>query len=75
MGALNASVTVYCLIVGLGFLGLWRWYDRRDNRRFEREKRKISFHCGRCGRLYASRGSADVSDCPACGHRNARLRF
>lgn len=75
MFALNSAVTAYCAIVGVGFLGLWRWYDRRDNWRFEHEKRKTSFHCIRCDRLYSARGGADVTECPSCGHRNARLRF
>ena len=70
-----ALIALYCFLVGAGFLGLWRFYDRRDHRSFERSKRKVTFHCIRCDRLYAAPEGNELCDCPACGHRNARLRF
>jgi Zn finger protein HypA/HybF involved in hydrogenase expression len=59
----------------VAFVGLWLWYDRRDHRRFERERRKTAFHCIRCDMLYAAPRSTDVRPCPRCGHENVRLRF
>jgi predicted nucleic acid-binding Zn-ribbon protein len=35
----------------------------------------MSFHCVRCGHLYAVQGSRPVSACPRCGQTNDRLRF
>ena len=40
---LTNAAAVYCTFVGLTFLGLWLWYDRRDHRRFELERRKARF--------------------------------
>jgi len=72
---LNTAAVVYCALVGLVFLGLWRWYDHRDHRRFELERRKTTFHCIRCDALYAAPAGAESCRCPRCGHENARLRF
>jgi len=72
---LSAASVVYCLLVAGVFLGLWLYYDRRDHRRFERERRKAAFHCIRCNRLYVAPGGAELCRCPGCGHENARLRF
>lgn len=69
------ATVVYCLIVAAVFLGLWLYYDRRDHRRFELERRRRAFHCIRCDRLYTASAGTEVADCPACGHRNLRLRF
>ena len=43
--------------------------------RFERERRKTTFHCIRCDALYSAPAGTDLSPCPKCGHPNARLRF
>ena len=71
----TTAVVVYCVLVGAGFLSLWLWYDRRDHRRFEAERRKTAFHCIRCDALYTAPAGAPLSPCPKCGHENARLRF
>jgi hypothetical protein len=75
MFPLPAAVVLYCTVVGLFFLGVWLYFDRRDHERFERERRKTTFHCIRCDRLYTAAAGPDVRACPRCGHPNARLRF
>ena len=72
---LTNAAAVYCTFVGLTFLGLWLWYDRRDHRRFELERRKATFHCIRCDTLYVAPAGAPLGVCPKCGYENARLRF
>jgi hypothetical protein len=71
----NAAVVVYCVVVGVAFLALWLFYDRRDRLRFDHERRRTTFHCIRCDRLYAAPEGSDMSPCPRCGHENSRLRF
>jgi len=76
-------VALYCILIGLFFLGLWLYYDRRDHSRFERKRRRRTYHCIRCNHLYqaatdssvAASGSASLAPCPHCGHENAPLRF
>ena len=75
MLALPAAVVVYCALVAVVFLALWLWYDRRDHARFEGQRRKTTFHCIRCDRLYAEPGGRELCPCPRCGHENSRLRF
>lgn len=72
---LTTAAVAYCAVVGVLFLSLWLWYDRRDHRRFELERRKTTFHCIRCGELYAAAAGTALARCPKCGHENARLRF
>ncbi len=72
---LPAAVVAYCVLVAAVFLGLWLYYDRRDHRSFERERRKAAFHCIRCDQLYTGASGAELCRCPRCGHENARLRF
>jgi rRNA maturation endonuclease Nob1 len=69
-----ASV-VYCVVAAAVFLGLWVYYDRRDQRRFDGERRKPTFHCIRCDALYAGGRGAEACRCPRCGYENVRLRF
>lgn len=71
----HTAALVYCFLVAALFLALWFYYDRRDHRRFERERRKITFHCIRCDRLYAAPTGTEPCPCPKCGHPNTRLRF
>ncbi|MDR1789147.1 MAG: hydrogenase maturation nickel metallochaperone HypA [Opitutaceae bacterium] len=73
--SLLAAATVCCVLPAALILGLWLFYDRRDHARFERERRKTTFYCVRCGKIYARRGLRDEFPCPACGHKNQRLRF
>lgn len=67
------AAVVYCVLVAAIFLGLWLYYDRRDHRRFELERRKRAFHCIRCDALYSA--GTEVARCPACNHENVRLKF
>jgi ribosomal protein L37AE/L43A len=71
----TSAVVIYCVAVAVGFAGLWLWYDRRDYRRFERERRRTTFHCIRCDALYSASFGTEVAKCPKCGHDNMRLRF
>jgi hypothetical protein len=75
MFELPVAVVIYCVLVAVFFLGIWLYYDRRDHRRFERERRKTTFHCIRCDRLYTEPGGTDLAKCPRCAHQNSRLRF
>jgi hypothetical protein len=72
---LTTAAVTYCALVGIIFLGLWLWYDRRDHRRFELERRRTTFHCIRCDALYSAPSGADLRKCPKCGYENSRLRF
>jgi len=77
------SVALYCILIGFFFLGLWLYYDRRDHNRFERKRRRRTYHCIRCNHLYqaaadgskSASGAESVRPCPHCGHENAPLRF
>ncbi len=75
MFELPIAVVVYCVIVAVAFAGVWLYYDRRDHRTFERERRKTTFHCIRCNHLYTARGGVELCKCPRCGHENSHLRF
>ena len=75
MSDLPLAAVIYCALVGLFFLGLWLYYDRRDHARFERERRRTAFHCIRCDNLYEAPVGAETAVCPRCGHENARLKF
>jgi Zn finger protein HypA/HybF involved in hydrogenase expression len=54
---------------------VWIYYDRRDHALFEAERRKLTFHCIRCGQLYTAKSRRGTAACPQCGHSNTRLRF
>jgi DNA-directed RNA polymerase subunit RPC12/RpoP len=71
----TTAVVIYCVLVAAVFLGLWLYYDGRDHRRFERERRKTVFHCIRCDAVYTAPGDTPLCKCPKCGHENTRLRF
>jgi hypothetical protein len=75
MFELPVAVVIYCVLLAVFFLGIWLYYDRRDHRRFERERRKTTFHCIRCDRLYTELAGTDLAKCPRCAHQNSRLRF
>jgi len=75
MFPLPIAVVVYCSLVGIVFLVLWLCYDRRDHERFEQERRKTTFHCIRCDRLYTAPAGNALCRCPRCQHENSRLRF
>jgi Zn finger protein HypA/HybF involved in hydrogenase expression len=54
---------------------LWLYYDRRDHKLFEGERRKTTFHCIRCDHIWAERAGTEECLCPKCGQKNARLKF
>ena len=72
---LTSAVVVYLTLLGLMLLGLWFYYDRREHARFEVDRRKATFHCIRCGQLYAAKTGTETAACPRCGHTNTRLKF
>ncbi len=73
------SITLEVLIYGVAVLGLfgflWIYYDRRDRALYDKERRKITFHCIRCDQLYTQPVGTETADCPKCGHNNVRLKF
>jgi uncharacterized paraquat-inducible protein A len=71
----STVAAVYCALVGAIFLALWLFHDRRDHLRFERERRRTTFHCTKCDRLYTAAEGKELCPCPRCGHENVRLRF
>jgi uncharacterized paraquat-inducible protein A len=72
---LSTATVIYCVLVAAVFLTLWLWYDRRDHRTFEQERRKVTFHCIRCDQLYTEVAGVEIAKCPRCGHENTRLKF
>ena len=69
------EVAIYGLLV-FGVIGfLWVYYDRRDRAFYDRPRRKITFHCIRCDRLYTEPAGTETAPCPRCGHTNVRLKF
>jgi len=75
MFELPLAAAIYCVLVALVFLGLWLYYDGRDHRRFEGARRKSTFHCIRCDRIYTAPSGTELCPCPNCGHENAHLKF
>jgi uncharacterized paraquat-inducible protein A len=75
MFELPMLAVAYCVLVAALFISLWLWYDRREYRRFERERRQRAFHCTRCETLYARPPGEETCPCPKCGHPNGPLRF
>ena len=71
----STAAVAYCALGPAAVLILWLFYDRRDHVRFDLERRKTTFHCIRCDRLYTAPEGTGLCKCPRCGHENARLRF
>jgi hypothetical protein len=71
----TSAAVIYCVVVSLTVLVLWLFYDRRDRSRYDLERRKTTFHCIRCDRLYTAPEGTELCKCPKCGHENVRLRF
>ena len=69
------GILLYGLLVFGSFIVLWVYYDRRDRRLYDAQRRKISFHCIRCNHLYTEKAGTDTAPCPKCGHGNVRLKF
>ena len=72
---ITTAALVFSVGSGLFFLGLWLYYDRRDHRLFERERRRTIYHCVRCSHLYSQKGEGEDCACPRCAHVNTRLRY
>jgi rubrerythrin len=72
---LALGTVVYCLLALGFFYGVWIYYDRRDHALYDTERRKVTFHCIRCGQLYTAKTGTETAVCPRCGHVNARLKF
>ncbi|MEI6463177.1 MAG: hydrogenase nickel incorporation protein HypA [Verrucomicrobiota bacterium] len=75
MFELTTAAVIYCVLVAVVFLGFWLYYDHRDHRAFELERRKGTFHCIRCDTLYSAPVGMETCACPQCAHANVRLRF
>lgn len=72
---LTVGIVFYCLLVLGFFFGVWIYYDHRDHALFDAERRKLTFYCIRCGRLYTAKSRNGSAVCPQCSHPNARLKF
>ncbi len=72
---LTFGAFVFCLVVVGVFFALWFYYDRRDHALYEVERRRFTFHCIRCDKLYTVKRGAEVAPCPRCGYQNTRLKF
>jgi rubrerythrin len=72
---LALGAVAYCLLALGFFYGVWLYYDRRDHALYDTERRKVTFHCIRCGQLYTAKVGTETAACPRCGHTNARLKF
>ncbi len=72
---LTTGAVLWCALTGLLFTGLWLWYDRRDHARLAALRHRATFHCIRCGNLYAAPRAEEPAPCPKCGHENTRLKF
>ena len=72
---LALGAVVYCLLALGFFYGVWIYYDRRDHALYDTERRKVTFHCIRCGQLYTAKAGTETATCPRCGHTNTRLKF
>lgn len=73
--SLSIAAVAYVVAAGVLVLGLWFYYDLRDSRMYDRERRQTMFHCIRCDQLYTAPAGAETCVCPRCGFRNARLTF
>ncbi len=74
MDLLTAGV-IYCFAVGVFFMGMWLFYGRREYAFFEHARRKVTFLCSRCDKLYAGPAGSETCPCPRCAHVNARLKY
>ena len=72
---LNIAAVLYIGTACTVTFGLWFYYDRRDKRLYDLERRKVNFHCIRCDTLYTEKAGTETAPCPKCGHQNIRLKF
>ncbi len=69
---------VVVLQVGAGvalLTGLWLFYDRRDRLFYDRTRRRTTYHCLKCSRVYTAEPHSALVACPRCGQPNPRLHF
>lgn len=69
------GIVIYGLLTFGLFAFLWAYYDRRDRTLYDGPRRKITFHCVRCDKLYTANLGTETSACPKCAHTNVRLKF
>lgn len=72
---LGAIVAFFILLLAGGPIALWYWYDARSVSQYAPYRNQALFICVRCGTVYRSPRSKDVSNCPSCGYDNIRLHF
>lgn len=72
---LTFGAVLYTVIGVLVIAGLWVWSDRRDRALYDATRRRTTFHCLKCDRVYTSARDHDLCRCPGCGHENSRLKF
>ena len=72
---LTYGAFIYCLVVVTFFFVLWLYYGRRDHALYEAERRRTTFHCIRCDKLYIAKRGAELCKCPRCAYENVRLKF
>lgn len=73
--SLVVATFVYSSLVAGVFVGIWIYYDKRDHERFEIERVQGSYHCVKCGHLYACQGGPAEAACPRCKAENLRLKI
>lgn len=70
VGALIYIFSALALIVGL-----WIFYDLRDNNLYEAERKRTIFHCVKCDKIYTEKQGIEVARCPRCAFENTRLKY
>jgi len=75
----NLDFSLFILLgIAIGvvlIIGLWLYYDRRDQRVYETERSQSLFHCLKCGHTYAAPRCNPAANCPNCGFENSKLKF
>lgn len=71
--SVGALIYIFCAL-GL-IVGLWIYYDLRDNNLYEAERKRTIFHCVKCDKIYTKKQGTEVGACPRCGFKNARLKY
>jgi hypothetical protein len=66
-----SSITIGVVLM----MGLWLYYDRRDQHTYESERSQSLFHCLKCGRTYSAPRCNQSANCPDCGFENSKLKF
>jgi len=72
---ISVAAVIYIGTACVTTFGLWFYYDHRDKRLYDLERRKVNFHCIRCDKLYTARAGTELCECPRCQFQNQRLTF